>query len=154
MTSIVTHPNRAPLEYGGMEGSHHGCVADNLQILCEAITVIRTKISGCLVSGTLLNLCHEELRHFDVNNEVASECNRKWHLPLHHLSFFNFPTWKGVKICRGARTLKSLSCCLYFCSTWELHKLLYFSLMTVKPDIFIFITMIVTVCLYVCEKHI
>lgn len=77
MTSIATHPNRAPLEYGGMEGSHHGCVADNLQILCEAIMVIRTKISGCLVSGTLLNLCHEELRRFDVNNEVASECNRK-----------------------------------------------------------------------------
>lgn len=77
MTSIVTHPNRAPLEYGGMEGSYHGCVADNLQILCEAIMVIWTKLSGCLVSGTLLNLCHEELRHFDVNNEVASECNRK-----------------------------------------------------------------------------
>ncbi len=47
MASTVTRSqsNRAPLGCGGTGDSHHGCAAENLQQLCDAIMSIWTKIS-------------------------------------------------------------------------------------------------------------
>ncbi len=65
MASTVTRSqsNRAPLGCGGMGDSHHGCAADK-----SAATALCYRQYGPKslrnVSNTLLNPCHEELRHF------------------------------------------------------------------------------------------
>ncbi len=65
MASTVTRSqsNTAPLGCGGTGDLHHGCAAENLQQLHDAIMSIWPKTLRN-VSNTLFNLCHEELRQF------------------------------------------------------------------------------------------
>ncbi len=80
MASTVTRSqyNRAPLGCGGTGDSHHGCTAQNLQQLCDAIVLIWTKISEECFQHLVESMPRRIKAVLKVQPSISKVCLVKW----------------------------------------------------------------------------